>query len=221
MRYLVYLETSDEAVAEGGYLAHVPALVGCVARGDTKEETLAKLYESIDAYTELMARRGIRMPPMDEVELDVEETQSSTYPPDYEPLTDADVRELEARAGAVRQELLDEVAALPEGGLDWQADDDDWQLWHVLAHVSGADVWYATRLEKSAMDALRYRLDATRRLVVDRLRSMPETDRARVTTHNGEDWTPRKVARRVIEHELEHIDHLRQIVAANRDGTPG
>jgi fructose-specific PTS system IIA-like component len=38
--YKVYLEVSDEARQEGGYLAHVPDLMGCVARGRTKEEAI-------------------------------------------------------------------------------------------------------------------------------------------------------------------------------------
>ena len=216
MQYKVYLETSDEAIEEGGYLAHLPALIGCVARGDTKEETLAKLYESIDAYTELMTRRGVAMPSTDEIELDVVEVDGMTYPSDYEPFDDDALHDVEERSAATRQELLAEIEALPEGGLDWQANEDDWLLWHVLAHISTADLWYASRLEEDGHKALLFRLAESRKLVLERLRALPEADRAKVTTLNDEEWTPNKVARRVVEHELEHIDHIRQIVAANR-----
>ena len=36
-RYQVYLETSKDVLEEGGYLAHIPQLIGCVARGKTKD----------------------------------------------------------------------------------------------------------------------------------------------------------------------------------------
>ena len=48
MRYTVVLERE----ADGGYVASVPALPGCVSRGNTRAEALANIREAIAAYIE-------------------------------------------------------------------------------------------------------------------------------------------------------------------------
>jgi predicted RNase H-like HicB family nuclease len=48
MRYTVILEQD----ADGGYVAHVPALPGCVTQGHTRAEVLAKIREAIELYVE-------------------------------------------------------------------------------------------------------------------------------------------------------------------------
>jgi predicted RNase H-like HicB family nuclease len=46
MRYTVVLEQE----ADGGYVASVPALPGCVSQGDSRDETLANIREAIELY---------------------------------------------------------------------------------------------------------------------------------------------------------------------------
>jgi predicted RNase H-like HicB family nuclease len=48
MRYTVVLERN----ADGGYVAVVPALPGCVSQGDSRTETLANIREAIELYVE-------------------------------------------------------------------------------------------------------------------------------------------------------------------------
>jgi predicted RNase H-like HicB family nuclease len=48
MRYTVVLEQE----ADGGYVASVPALPGCVTQGDTRSEALANIREAIEVYLE-------------------------------------------------------------------------------------------------------------------------------------------------------------------------
>ena len=48
MKLQVVLEPSDE----GGYTVSVPALPGCLSEGDTREEALANIQESIALYLE-------------------------------------------------------------------------------------------------------------------------------------------------------------------------
>jgi predicted RNase H-like HicB family nuclease len=48
MRYTVVLEQE----ADGGYIASVPALPGCVSQGDTRAETLANIREAIELCVE-------------------------------------------------------------------------------------------------------------------------------------------------------------------------
>jgi predicted RNase H-like HicB family nuclease len=46
MRYTVVLERE----ADGGYVAAVPALPGCVSQGDTRDEVKRHIREAADLY---------------------------------------------------------------------------------------------------------------------------------------------------------------------------
>jgi predicted RNase H-like HicB family nuclease len=46
MRYTVILEQDED----GGYVASVPALTGCVSQGDSRAEALANIREAIKVY---------------------------------------------------------------------------------------------------------------------------------------------------------------------------
>ena len=46
MRYTVVLEQE----ADGGYVATVPALPGCVSQGDTHDEVMRNIREAADLY---------------------------------------------------------------------------------------------------------------------------------------------------------------------------
>ena len=48
MRYTVILERE----ADGGYVAIVPALPGCVSQGDTHDEVMKNIREAADLYIE-------------------------------------------------------------------------------------------------------------------------------------------------------------------------
>jgi predicted RNase H-like HicB family nuclease len=48
MKLKIVLEPSDE----GGYTVYVPALLGCVSEGDSKEEALKNIREAIELYLE-------------------------------------------------------------------------------------------------------------------------------------------------------------------------
>ncbi|MGQ9532960.1 MAG: type II toxin-antitoxin system HicB family antitoxin [Desulfotomaculales bacterium] len=57
-RFIVYLEPAEE----GGYVASVPALPGCVTQGETREEALAMAEEAIKAYVESLKKHGEPLP---------------------------------------------------------------------------------------------------------------------------------------------------------------
>jgi predicted RNase H-like HicB family nuclease len=48
VRYTVILERE----ADGGFVARVPALVGCVSQGNSREEALANIKEAAELYLE-------------------------------------------------------------------------------------------------------------------------------------------------------------------------
>jgi len=58
MKYTVVLQQESD----GGYVATVPALPGCVSQGDTREEALANIKEAIDVYLEDVLDAGEPLP---------------------------------------------------------------------------------------------------------------------------------------------------------------
>jgi predicted RNase H-like HicB family nuclease len=64
MKYTVVLEVESD----GGFVASVPVLPGCVSQGDNREEALANILEAIELYIEDCQRSGDPIPQEDSVE---------------------------------------------------------------------------------------------------------------------------------------------------------
>ncbi len=58
MRYTVVLELESD----GGYVASVPALPGCVSQGDNPDEALSNIREAIELYVEDCREAGDPVP---------------------------------------------------------------------------------------------------------------------------------------------------------------
>jgi predicted RNase H-like HicB family nuclease len=58
VRFHVYLQPAEE----GGYIAIVPALPGCVTQGETKEEALAMAKDAIKGYLISLQKHGEPLP---------------------------------------------------------------------------------------------------------------------------------------------------------------
>ena len=58
MRYTVVLEQESD----GGFVALVPALLGCVSQGDTRDEAIANIREAAELYVEDCIASGDPVP---------------------------------------------------------------------------------------------------------------------------------------------------------------
>jgi predicted RNase H-like HicB family nuclease len=58
MRHTVVLERESD----GGYVATVPALPGCVSQGDTRDEVMRNIREAADLYIEDCIASGDPVP---------------------------------------------------------------------------------------------------------------------------------------------------------------
>jgi predicted RNase H-like HicB family nuclease len=47
---------------DGGYHVYCPSLPGCHSQGDTVEEALANIKETIEQYREVLQEDGLRIP---------------------------------------------------------------------------------------------------------------------------------------------------------------
>jgi predicted RNase H-like HicB family nuclease len=58
LKYTVILQRESD----GGYVATVPALPGCVSQGDSREEVLKNIEEAIELYLEDVRAAGEPVP---------------------------------------------------------------------------------------------------------------------------------------------------------------
>jgi len=62
MRYTVILQKEED----GGYVATVPVLPGCVSQGNTRDEALKNVEEAIEVYLQDVRAAGENVPVEDE-----------------------------------------------------------------------------------------------------------------------------------------------------------
>lgn len=218
-KYLVYIESVGDPITPKGPVAHVPALPGASARGKTIQEAKENIRAAIEEYLSLLRDVGEPVPKASQdIHLEFEEVNTTTFLTDYDALRPNELETLFRWMAVSRQELMDLVKNLPEDAFDWKPDDDTPSIRDILCHMAEADLWYTDRL-KQWPEAPLFRLAATRGVALERLRALSDKERARVTLHEGEDWTPRKVVRRMLEHEREHIAQLQKLAEAYRQGS--
>lgn len=58
LKYTVVFEPSDD----GGYVASVPALPGCLSQGETFEETVKMIKDAISGYLTVLKEKGQEIP---------------------------------------------------------------------------------------------------------------------------------------------------------------
>lgn len=215
--YLVYIETIGDAVSEEGAIAHVPAIPGASVRGKTVEEAKQKIRGVIESYVRMLREAGEPVPRVGEgIHLEFQETDTTTFHNDFSAIS-ADEMEMLFRWMAIsRQELVDLVKSLPEETLDWRSDDDAASIHDILYGIAEADLWFTDRLRQWPESAL-FRLAAARGVALERLRALDKSDWSRITLHDGQKWTARKVIRRMLECEREHIHQIKELLAAKEE----
>jgi len=136
---------------------------------------------------------------------------------DWKPLTRVDVRRGLQVLSFARADLLESVKDLPGEILDLTYPQERWSIRGVLGHIAKAEWWYLDRLEMagSARGSLPQeifeQLAAVRSQLEKVLPDLEGVDLVRGV--QGEIWSPRKLLRRAIWHELDHIEHIRKLLA--------
>jgi len=217
MRYRVYLAS----LHNGRTMAHVLSVPGCFAQGPTPEEALARTPAAIAEALDWLRRCGEPAPaPHEAIELEVVhqvlnkragEDVIGFFPGEEIPVPADEVPRFLRLMGHSRRELLSLVQSLDEAELDARPGGRGWSIRYILRHVAAAELWYLTRI-------LWERLERVRRLAVERLSGLGEEERSRVAVRDGERWSARKVFRRFLEHEREHMGHIREVLG--RMGVP-
>lgn len=219
MRYAAYMQTKRN----GHTMIHVLDLPGCIAQGNTPEEAENRLAQAIAEYLAWLREHGEPTPSEDEpIAFDIVGRNPSTvttgligfYESERAPVTEDEIGRFIRLMDHSRDTLLRLVRGVPDLILDARPRPRVRTIREILRHIANAEHWYLTRIwhdvprlppRRDVFD----RLALVRELAVQRLCSMTAEDRGKVmTAEDGELWSARKIFRRFLEHEREHIDEI-------------
>ena len=228
MRFDLYLESGPQRRKTWVY---VPGLPGCVAVGPTSEAAIEIARAAIGQRLDFLRRHGETIPGAESIDVVVAEHViereflgygQQFFPPDAEPLTAAEARRQLRWTEWSREELVAAAGAQPEpltvrpaaGGRSAAA---------IISHVAGAEWAYVSatlgtlpgggaaiaaieRAGEQPWEALA----AERRTLMARLGALTPEELSRVVERKGRPrWTARRMLRRMLEHESEHLEELR------------
>jgi hypothetical protein len=134
---------------------------------------------------------------------------------DWKPLTSEDIQHGHLLLDWGREHLLNIVGSLSAEVLDRTYPAERWSIRGILNHIAGAEWWYLDRLglsfPRANVPAEPFqRLDMVRHKLVEILPGMVGS--TQVVGLDGEFWSPRKLLRRAVWHEVDHINHIRKLI---------
>ncbi len=115
-----------------------------------------------------------------------------------------------------REELLAGVSTLDPEILEMQRPNERWNIYGIMKHIANAELWYLSRLDLATLSRTNLAEDPVRRLN----QTMPQIDalfpgfagKVKVQGIDGEFWSFRKIVRRTLWHQRDHIDHIKALV---------
>ena len=204
---------------ESYWLATVSALPGCIASGASRDEAVANARRGFVAYLELLEARGIatdRWKDLDPVAFTVEDGPlTGILPEDLGPLDEHEMRDFLHQVEALRSATLSLVRGTTPDELERRPTESTWSVREALEHVMTTEVTLLSRLERWPQDdGSLPTFQAVHRMAFQRFAVMDPEDTAIDHTVMGRRFSTRKVMRRILEHEFEHQQHIREILAA-------
>jgi predicted RNase H-like HicB family nuclease len=209
---------------DGSYwLAHVPVLRGCIASGTTRDEAIANGRRAFRAYLELLDARGVSIDhwkDLDPATFEVHDLPADkVVPEDIGRMEEHELRDFLHQFEASRAALLSLVRDLSAEDLERKPEETTWSVREALEHVMLTEASLLSRLEKWPADPYNT-LQAVHRMAFQRFTVMEPADTGLDHLVMGRRWTTRKVMRRILEHEFEHLGHIKEIVASLEKGDP-
>jgi uncharacterized damage-inducible protein DinB len=226
--YQLYLESGPR---QKKTMVHVLELLGCTANGPTTEAALEKTPAAIRDFRRFLGRHGAA------VEDDVVETEiaehitegvwlgngdpSLVFPPDLEPLSEADMETYIERLEWMRLDMVALVDRLSESQLA-EKPEKGRPVESILEHILESEFAYmrafgriedlpgtGSIVKKRQGDLLEW-MAHVRSREIERLRSLSPQERSEPFVHWKYTRTARKVMRRMLEHQWEHLVEIRE-----------
>ena len=202
-----------EEGGDGGFVAHGLNLPGCAAPGASADEAVRNFAAALQQWLQFLAFIGEPVPADDtELEVAVDEwletgarvAQGETtacFAADLPALEGDEIQAGVRRLGELRGLVLARIRRRPDAELDAPAQ-GGWTVRGILDELARAQWWLLSRLGASPMadpgERTLARLDTAMALVVQHLGHLPPERRGTRLELDGEEWTPRKVLRRLL-----------------------
>lgn len=131
---------------------------------------------------------------------------------DWKPLTGGEIANGLDLLHWSREDLLQVISGIPEEKMDLPHPGERWTIRGIARHVANAEWWYLDRLGLAEGGREQLPQDTLERLAWVRERfhaALPALEgRELVVGKEGEFWSPRKLLRRALWHEIDHCRHI-------------
>lgn len=219
---------------EGRSLAWALDYPGCFAYGMDEPEALIRLPRALLAY-EIWIKDHTNESWVNFTDLDirvVERFSTFRMGEDYKPAPEGEGYEINAwfmddwrplsaeeieQALQIfhwqREELLAGLSTLNPEILEKERPGQRWNILGIAKHIANAELWYLSRLDLVKMNYRELLPDYEKRLaqtseLIDRI--FPEfAGEVNVRGIEGEFWSYRKILRRTLWHQRDHIEHIK------------
>ena len=138
----------------------------------------------------------------------------SFFPFEWKPLTSLEIKHSLDMLSWSRDDLINSIRGLSPEKRNATYPGERWSINGILGHVSGAEWWYLDRLglafprAELPEDPLA-RLEKVRKNLTSAVFKLEGVKQ--VVAVDGEFWSPRKLLRRALWHERDHIDHIHKL----------
>jgi predicted RNase H-like HicB family nuclease len=205
---------------QGSYfLAHIPALPGCMGSGTSRDDAVANARRAFRAYLELLEARGVSTDHWRAFDADrfavADLPESGLAPGDERPLEEHEIRDFLHLFETQQAALIALVQGIPQDELERPPDANTWSIRQTLEHVMTGTMTILSKLERWPEDGFAS-LQATHRVAFQRFTVMEPGDTRGTKTVMGRPQTVRRVMRRLLEHEYEHYRQIEEIILALR-----
>ncbi|MEX2571123.1 MAG: type II toxin-antitoxin system HicB family antitoxin [Gemmatimonadota bacterium] len=195
--------------------AHVHSLTvpGCVASGRSKEAALEAFSRVLGQWLDFLAGQGEPVPPADrELEITVDEWIATDarvasgesdvcFDADRRPLVEPELLRGLRLLGGLRGRLLPHIRRARDEDLEGLGPPEA-NVRRIVDELARAQWWTLTRLGASPLAEVPARavarLDTAMALIVQNMGALTAEERARQVEIEGEEWTARKVLRRLL-----------------------
>lgn len=198
------------------FLANIVEIPGCVARGATKDEAVKNVRRTFADYLELLRAQGVSTEHWDRLDPEhfavKEPPEDRLIAEDDRPLEEHEIRDFLHQMEGQRSALLALVRGMSADDMERKPTPEMWSVRQALEHIMTTEVTYLSRMERWPDHDLAT-LQAVHRMAFQRFSVLEPDD-----THGNhrvfdQRWSTRRVMRRVLEHEFEHLVHIQEILA--------
>lgn len=135
---------------------------------------------------------------------------------DWRPLTEEDINHALLVFQWQRDELLAGLTTIEQNILEKEWPGQRWNIIGIAKHIANAEFWYLQRLglvnfgREALAEDMEERLGQTAAIIHDQFPKF--IGDGKVIGIDGEFWSYRKLVRRTLWHQRDHIEHIKELV---------